>query len=79
MQNTVSTLFIDVMPTVLIGIIVVYATIDTVSDSTFVLAYGGVKDYFAEVWGRGVGERAFCFCFDPGCHSVVESSLEFTV
>lgn len=63
MQNSLHTLFLDVMPAALIGIIIVYATVDTVSNSTFVFTCGGAEDYFAEMWGGGGGRACFLFFF----------------
>lgn len=67
-EHGLRALFLDGMPSVLIGLIVVYATVDTLSNSTFVLANGGAQIILLR--GGGVA-FLFCFCFDPGYHSVV--------
>lgn len=42
-EHGLRALFLDDMPAVLIGIIVVCATVDTLSNSTFVLVSGGAE------------------------------------
>lgn len=66
-EHGLRALFLDGVPAVLIGVIVVCATIDTFKLYLYACQWRG-RDYFTE--GGGVA-FLFCFCFDPGCHFVV--------